>query len=239
MNSFVPNKCGLPARGILCAVILTLAGCTAAEQKPTIIQPVTQPMAYRELAPTYSNPGSIFNDGDAQFLFDDHRAKRVGDIVMVNVVESASAANEATTDTNRDSNSEYGVSALFGRTSIPLFGGNVGSTPVLGTNTKKEFSADGSTTRNNKVTATVAARVVNVLPDGLLRIEGARQTKVNNETQYLVVAGLIRSRDVASDNSVLSTQIADAQISYYGEGVIADKQKPGWLTRLLDNIWPF
>ena len=239
MNSFVPNKCGLPARGILCAVILTLAGCTAAEQKPTIIQPVTQPMAYREPAPTYSNPGSIFNDGDAQFLFDDHRAKRVGDIVMVNVVESASAANEATTDTNRDSNSEYGVSALFGRTSLPLFGGNVGSTPVLGTNTKKEFSADGSTTRNNKVTATVAARVVNVLPDGLLRIEGARQTKVNNETQYLVVAGLIRSRDVASDNSVLSTQIADAQISYYGEGVIADKQKPGWLTRLLDNIWPF
>lgn len=239
MNSFVPNKCGLPARGILCAVILTLTGCTAAEQKPTIIQPVTQPMAYREPAPTYSNPGSIFNDGDAQFLFDDHRAKRVGDIVMVNVVESASAANEATTDTNRDSNSEYGVSALFGRTSIPLFGGNVGSTPVLGTNTKKEFSADGSTTRNNKVTATVAARVVNVLPDGLLRIEGARQTKVNNETQYLVVAGLIRSRDVASDNSVLSTQIADAQISYYGEGVIADKQKPGWLTRLLDNIWPF
>ena len=239
MNSFVPNKCGLPARGILCAVILTLAGCTAAEQKPTIIQPVTQPMAYREPAPTYSNPGSIFNDGDAQFLFDDHRAKRVGDIVMVNVVESASAANEATTDTNRDSNSEYGVSALFGRTSIPLFGGNVGSTPVLGTNTKKEFSADGSRTRNNRVTATVAARVVNVLPDGLLRIEGARQTKVNNETQYLVVAGLIRSRDVASDNSVLSTQIADAQISYYGEGVIADKQKPGWLTRLLDNSWPF
>ena len=239
MNSFVPNKCGLPARGILCAVILTLAGCTAAEQKPTIIQPVTQPMAYREPAPTYSNPGSIFNDGDAQFLFDDHRAKRVGDIVMVNVVESASAANEATTDTNRDSNSEYAIRISIRQNFIPLFGGNVGSTPVLGTNTKKEFSADGSTTRNNKVTATVAARVVNVLPDGLLRIEGARQTKVNNETQYLVVAGLIRSRDVASDNSVLSTQIADAQISYYGEGVIADKQKPGWLTRLLDNIWPF
>lgn len=238
MNKFVPNMRGFLARGLWCAV-LALAGCTAAEQKPTIIQPVTQPMAYRDPAPTYSNPGSIFSDGDAQFLFDDHRARRVGDIVLVNVVESASAANEASTDTNRDSKSEYGVSALFGRTSIPLFGGNVGSNPVLGTKTKKEFSADGSTTRNNKVSATVAARVVNVLPDGLLRIEGARETKVNNETQYLVVAGLIRSRDVASDNSVLSTQIADAHISYYGQGVIADKQKPGWLTRLLDTIWPF
>lgn len=239
MNKLVPNMRGLPARGFLCALALALAGCTAAEQKPTIIQPVTQPMAYREPAPTYSNPGSIFSESDALLLFDDHRAKRVGDIVMVNVVESASAANEATTDTNRDSNSEYGVSALFGRSSIPLVDGKVGSTPILGTNTKKEFSADGSTTRNNRVTATVAARVVNVLPDGLLRIEGARETKVNNETQFLVVAGLIRSRDVAADNSVLSTQMADAHISYYGEGVIADKQKPGWLTRLLDNIWPF
>lgn len=239
MNKSVSDRYGLLARGLCCVVALTFAGCTAAEQKPTIIQPVTQPMAYREPAPTYSNPGSIFSEGDNLLLFDDHRARRVGDIVMVNVVESASAANGASTDTNRDSKSEYGISALFGRSSIPLVGGKVGSTPVLETKTKKEFSADGSTTRNNKVSATVAARVVNVMPDGLLRIEGARETKVNNETQFLVVAGLIRSRDVAADNSILSTQIADAHISYYGQGVIADKQKPGWLTRLLDNIWPF
>ena len=239
MNNIVSDRYGLAARCLWCVVALALAGCTAAEQKPTIIQPVTQPMAYREPAPAYSNPGSIFSEGDNLLLFDDPRARRVGDIVMVNVVESASAANEASTDTNRDSSTEYGVSALFGRSSIPLVGGKVGSSPILGTNTKKEFSADGSTTRNNKVSATVAARVVNVMPDGLLRIEGARETKVNNETQFLVVAGLIRSRDVAADNSILSTQIADAHISYYGQGVIADKQKPGWLTRLLDNIWPF
>ena len=66
MNKLVPNMRGLPARGFLCALALALAGCTAAEQKPTIIQPVTQPMAYREPAPTYSNPGSIFSESEAR-----------------------------------------------------------------------------------------------------------------------------------------------------------------------------
>ena len=122
---------------------------------------------------------------------------------------------------------------------MPLVGGTVGDIPLLGTSTEKSFDGKASTTRANKVTATVAARVVNVMPDGLLQVEGARETRVNNETQYLVVSGLIRSRDVASDNSIMSTQMADAQISYYGKGVVADKQKPGWFTRLMDHVWPF
>lgn len=221
------------------SVLVLLGGCTAAQQKPTLMQPVPQPMTYREPAPSYSNPGSIFNDNDAQYLYADSRARRVGDIVMVNVVESASATNEAETKADRDSSSEYGVTALFGRNKMPLVGGAVGSDPLFGTATNKKFDGKASTTRANKVTATVAARVINVMPDGLLQIEGARETKVNNETQYLVVSGLIRSRDVASDNSIMSTQMADAQIAYYGKGVVSDKQKPGWFTRLMDHVWPF
>ena len=84
----------------------------------------------------------------------------------------------------------------------------------------------------------MAARVVNVLPDGLLRIEGARETKVNNETQFLVVAADPQPRRGGGQQCSVHAD-ADAHISYYGEGVIADKQKPGWLTRLLNNIWPF
>lgn len=221
------------------SMALVLGGCTAAEQRPTVMQPVPQPMTYREPAPSYSNPGSIFNENDAQYLYADSRARRVGDIVMINVVESASATTEAETKADRESDTEYGVTALFGRAKMPLVGGTVGDAPLLGTSTSKSFDGKASTTRANKVTATVAARVINVMPDGLLQVEGARETKVNNETQYLVVSGLIRSRDVARDNSIMSTQMADAQIAYYGKGVVADKQKPGWLTRLLDHVWPF
>ncbi|MCH5276583.1 MAG: flagellar basal body L-ring protein FlgH [Desulfovibrionaceae bacterium] len=221
------------------SLVCVLGGCTAAEQRPTVMQPVPQPMTYREPAPGYSNPGSIFNESDAQYLYADSRARRVGDIVMINVVESSSATSEAETKADRDSETEYGVTALFGRTKMPLVGGTVGNTPLFGTSVEKSFDGKASTTRANKVTATVAARVINVMPDGLLQVEGARETKVNNETQYLVVSGLIRSRDVARDNSIMSTQMADAQIAYYGKGVVADKQKPGWFTRLMDHIWPF
>ncbi len=89
------------------------------------------------------------------------------------------------------------------------------------------------------MTSSLAARVLRVLPGGLLQIEGAREIRVNEETEYMVVRGMIRSKDVDADNSIYSTQIADASIEYYGKGVLADKQKPGWFTRLMDNIWPF
>jgi flagellar L-ring protein precursor FlgH len=72
-----------------------------------------------------------------------------------------------------------------------------------------------------------------------MQVQGAREIKVNDETQYMVVTGLIRQRDIDSDNSILSTQMADSRIDYYGKGVLADKQKSGWLTRLLDIVWPF
>ncbi|MDR1360243.1 MAG: flagellar basal body L-ring protein FlgH, partial [Deltaproteobacteria bacterium] len=102
-----------------------------------------------------------------------------------------------------------------------------------------ELQSTGETKRENYVTATIGARVLQVLPGGLLQLEGAREVRVNEETQYMVVSGIVRAKDVASDNSVESTQLADSRIEYYGKGVLADKQKSGWLTRLLDNVWPF
>jgi flagellar L-ring protein precursor FlgH len=227
------------ARFAVLALAVPLAGCTAATTTPTLMQPVVQPMAFQEPAPTYSNPGSLFNEQEAQYLFADNRARRVGDIVTVKVVESSTGTNTANTTANRDSSTEVTVSSLFGRTAMPVTGGLIGNDPLFATETSREFKGDGTTTRRNTITATVAARVINVMSDGLLQIEGARETKVNNETQYLVVSGLIRSRDVAADNSILSTQIADAQIAYYGKGVVSDKQRPGWFTRLMDNVWPF
>ena len=73
----------------------------------------------------------------------------------------------------------------------------------------------------------------------MLQIQGAREVRVNEETQYMVISGLVRSRDIDSNNSVESTQLADSKVEYYGEGVLADKQRQGWLSRLLDNVWPF
>ncbi len=219
---------------LLC--IISLSACTAAEQKPTPIMPVTQPMAYQEPAPTYSNPGSLFNPNDPVDLYADGRARRVGDVILINIVENNYASNEATTNTEKSGGIDLTVDSFFGKKELPLFGAVGGQ--MLGVTSGSNFDGEGSTERSNTITATVAARVVRVYADGLMQVEGARETRVNNETQYIVVRGLVRPRDVSSENTINSTSMADAQIEYYGSGVISDKQKPGWLTRLLDVVWP-
>ena len=221
---------------IICIAML-LGGCTASRVEPMVIQPTPRPMTFQQPPPTYSNPGSIFDAANANYLFTDSRARRVGDIVTVNIVETSQGTSSANTNTSRTSSSSYEVGSLFFNTGGDVLG-LFNSNPLLSTGTSNQFNGQGSTTRTNNVTATVAARVINIQPNGLLEIEGIRETKVNNETQYLVVKGLIRARDIAADNSIMSTQIADAHIAYYGQGVINDRQKPGWLARLFDTIWP-
>ncbi|MCG8530164.1 MAG: flagellar basal body L-ring protein FlgH [Desulfovibrionales bacterium] len=220
---------------ILAALMLT--GCQAAKEKPVPSLPVTQPPQLLTPQMQQANPGSLFQPTNADFLFADNRARRVGDIVLVNIVENASAKNEADTSSERDSSIELGVDAFFGQSSIPGLG--VVSNPMLKGSGVSEFSGEGETNRANKFTATVACRVLNVGPGGLMQIEGMRETRVNDETQYLVITGMIRARDIEEDNSILSTQVASARIQYFGEGVLADKQKPGWLTRMMDTVWPF
>ena len=229
--------------------LLILAGCNASKNDPSPTLPVIPPpqtMTPEELA---ANPGSLFNDANANLLFEDSRAHRVGDILMVKVEENNKAKNKA--DTTADKTNEYSIQApeFFGRNAMSMIPLPFGGTPnvfkgdtggyLLNTKTESKFDSTGETKRENTIMATVAARVINVLPGGLLQIEGASETRVNEETQYLVVAGLVRARDVESDNTVRSSQIADAKIAIFGKGTLADKQSPGWLTRVLDVLWPF
>jgi flagellar L-ring protein precursor FlgH len=226
-------------------ILTMLSGCSAGKQQPpSVVPPVTPAQSYEQPEERYRNPGSIFSDADSHSLFTDTRARRVGDIVMVRIVDSMRGTNKADTTSQKDSSNDYSLNSYMSPFSInPLGTGTLkpvtGPGAVFGTNATNSLSASGETKRENVVTATVAARVVRVMPGGMMQIEGARETRINNETQYLVVSGLIRSMDVLPDNSVTSDRIADAHIAYYGKGVVSDKQKSGWITRLLDNVWPF
>lgn len=229
----------------LLAATFMLTACGAHQQTASPMPPMTPAQAYTEPEQKYANPGSLYSEAGNTNLYEDNRARRVGDIVLVKVVENSKSKSKADTTTDKTSTSEYGVSAAFGRASInPIAGiagpsGGVGINPMLSTNSSSGLKATGETKRENFVTATVAARVLQVLPGGVLQLEGAREIRVNEETQYMVVSGLVRASDVAGDNSVESTQLADSRISYYGKGVLAEKQRPGWLSRLLENVWPF
>ncbi len=220
----------------LTLAVLVLTGCNATSKQPSIMPPLTPPQAYVEPEQQYANPGSLYRPSEQATLFTDNRASRIGDVVMVKIIENAIAENTADLTSNKETTTSFGVDAFFGQSN--LLGIPIGGA-ALGTNSTTESSSDGSTERSGTVTATVAARVTRVLPGNLLQIEGARQTRVNNETQYLVVTGLIRPSDILADNSIPSNRIADAHIAYYGEGVVSDTQNVGWFTRLMNNVWPF
>jgi len=228
----------------LFGALALVGGCSVTHEKPAVMPPIMPAQTYFEPESKYLNPGSIYTEGDADGLFADARARRVGDIIMVKIVDTMKARNKADLTADKDVSNQYSVNAFAKVRSINYLGQggyNARNGPGLmfDTSSVSENTSKGETNRENYVTATVAARVVRLLPGGAMQIEGARETKINDETQYLVVRGIIRGEDVTADNSVTSNRIADAHIAYYGEGVIADKTKPGWLTRLLDNFWPF
>lgn len=222
------------------AAILIIYGCAAREEPATM--PALTPPDQVDLEPV-DNPGSLYSPARAEFLFDDNRAKRVGDIVLVSVAEATKASNKADTDADRESNISLGVEAfptegIVGMLATPL-GVQHQQNPKVKAGSTSDFKGSGETKQESTFLATVACRIVRMLPGNVMQVEGARQIRINNETQILVVRGLLRKSDVASDNTVSSKNLAEARIEVYGEGVLSDKQRPGWLARILDNIWPF
>lgn len=222
------------AAGITFFLAGLAAGCAHTGENRTV-----------ETAPVVAAPvdpgGSIWRQGAASHFFD-RKARNVGDIVTVNIVEKASAAQEASTETDRTSNMDASLDDIFG---LPQ---NLGMTNFLGSGQPfspslkgdyaRDFKGSGKTTRKNELVLTVSATVVEVLPSGNLRIRGQREVKVNREKQTIFLEGVIRPEDISPANSVVSTQIAEARIKYTGRGVLGDVQGPGWFSRIMDWIWP-
>ena len=223
-----------------------LTGCVAtrpvsdarSDQANRIPDRYSMPLPVEEVQPPPE--GSIYSEQYGG-LYNDSRAREVGDIILVKIVETSSGAKKAETKLARDSKLTGGIAALLGFENW-YSNRNANFTPSssnLQAGLKNDFDGKGETTRDSKITATVSARVVEKTLDGNLIIRGFREIRLNNETQHIILTGMVRPRDISTDNSVLSSYIADARIEYGGTGIIADKQEPGWLARGLDLLWPF
>lgn len=184
----------------------------------------------------YTN-GSIWQETSSS-LAEDFKARRKGDIVTVVIAEQASATKEATTGTKRETGISAGIPYFMGVETTGLANW-MNLSNLINASTSSKYDGSGTTTRKDVLNATVSARVVDVLPNGNLRIEGQRSVKVNNEDQVMLLEGTIRPRDISHDNMISSAMIADARITYSGNGIITDRQQPGWLMNLVDKIWPF
>jgi flagellar L-ring protein precursor FlgH len=226
---------------------LFVLGCSATVEKRFFPKPTEVDMAKEitrlgqtEVRPQSGRPaavGSLWPADDHVFFYADKKALRVGDIITVRIVESAQASNTADTDLSRSSSTNASLSTFFGKKKfLNLF--KLGE-DLMTSSSENTHQGSGSTTRSGQLTATMTAVVREVLPNGNLVVQGTREVLVNHEQQFITLTGIVRPLDVDRDNVVLSTQLADANITIGGLGVVADKQRSGWGTWLFDFVWPF
>jgi flagellar L-ring protein FlgH len=229
----------------LIGIILLLSGCAAFStdtRHVAEIKEIREPV-FPEYVPSRPEEGSLWSEKEGMGLYADRRARRVGDIVNVRIVEDPEATLNADTKTSRSSSVDAQLKFLGYMKALaeknPRLAQNPGTDDLIKAGLGMSFEGEGSSKRDGHVKAYVSAIVVDVIPNGNLHINGKREIKVNNETQYLTISGIVRPEDIGPFNEISSTYVANARITYSGVGVLADKQRPGWLGRILDHVWPF
>jgi flagellar L-ring protein precursor FlgH len=226
-------------RSLLPAAVAVLLPIAAAAQKtappPSDVYDVLYARyldsARRTAAPPASGPSIdwIANLGL------DRRARAVNDLVTIRVVESIEGVGTADSALDKNSSGSAGVSQIFGlEKKLPSL---VDPGNLVGASANTQFKGGGTTSRTGALTATITARVVEVLPNGDLVPEGAREIEINGDRQMVVLTGVARPADVSDQNVVLSPAIGQLRIRYFGRGLIKDNLKPGWLIRVLNKIF--
>lgn len=185
-------------------------------------------------------PNSLWRAGSRSF-FNDQRASRIGDILTVEIEIDDSAELSNSSNRSREASTSAGVSHFFGleETVGQLFNGAFDPANMVGGTADSEHRGTGAINREEKIELTVAAVIVDRLPNGNLVIAGRQEVRINGELRELTVSGIIRPEDVTSDNKINHTQIAEARISYGGRGSISAVQRPNWGQRLGDAITPW
>ena len=202
-------------------------------------EPVSMPMPQQIEAQPMAN--SLWKPGASGF-FKDQRASKVGDIITVKISAKDNALMENETEQNRDDNKDsVGITSFLGYESYAkdYLPDAVDASDIINITSNREISGDGKIDRQEKINMTLAAIVTQVLPNGNLVIEGSQEIRVNYELRQMMVRGIIRRADIASDNTIESSKIAEMRVSYGGKGVISDVQQPRYGRQLIDIISPF
>ncbi|NPA53146.1 MAG: flagellar basal body L-ring protein FlgH [Aquificae bacterium] len=225
------KKSGLIYWGVFLAIVL-LSSCSS--KKVVVIEkppPLPPDLGKIEQKPP---PGSLYTGTDN--LFSDDKARNVGDILTIKVIETIAGSGGATSQGGKNTsvNLDFPAPVLMGKQTP-------NKTPIAGmqASSSNQFKGQGKTGRNANLIATITARVVKVYPNGNLFIVGEKLIKINNDEQILRISGIVKPSYIQPDNSIFSYQISDMKVEYNGKGFIAEQQEPGWLARFLIKIWPF
>jgi flagellar L-ring protein precursor FlgH len=236
--------------------VFVLAGC--ADIPGITPTPPSLPLPPPSPSEVYQpSEGSLWQgDASRRFLAFENRARRIGDLLTVQIVEEATAESEASTELDRNSDFEAtlnsGISLqnivarpiinilrFFGFTDQRTTSEPSGELNIVDAETTTKFEGEGTSDREATFTTTIACLVTDVSGAGLLRIEGERQLRINNETQIIHLSGFVRPEDINLDNTIASTQVASADIQYTGVGMVSEQQRAPWLMRLFELVLPF
>lgn len=180
--------------------------------------------------------GSLYQSGWSNGLYSDTKARRVGDIITVLLMENTQASKSANTETKKETDAS--LSPLVGLNGLaPTVGGN---TLQLGLESEGNFKGDAKSNQSNSLNGKITVHVLRILPNGNLIIRGEKWLTLNTGQEFIRITGIVRSEDVGADNTVESTRVANARISYSGKGSLAETNEAGWLSQFfLSTMWPF
>jgi flagellar L-ring protein precursor FlgH len=175
------------------------------------------------------------SSGRERGMIADPKAASTGDILTIVVSEAVAASNSQSTKSNRDSSIADSVGSFL----YPNTGLHRGNLPSISISGKSSNNGGGDISNNQSLVSRAAVLVTDVLPNGNLVIEGVRVVTFSGETQYIVLHGLVRPADIAPDNTIQSSNIAEARVEFYSKGQLTDAQKRGWLSHLYEKLRPF
>jgi flagellar L-ring protein precursor FlgH len=234
----IPMRMSLALMKLTSTTFIAVAlftGC-ASTHHPSPNDPKFAPVLPSLSLPEGSKTGSIYQEGFGVKLWEDKRARRVGDILTVTLSENTTSSKSSSTSLKKDNTTNISAPTVFGTT--PHMPGsqlipNSGSALTLENNLvgAREFSGTNGTDQRNSLSGNITVTIAAVYPNGVLLVRGEKWLTLTEGEEYIRISGLVRPQDIERDNTVLSTKMADARITYSGTGELADANKMGWLSR--------
>lgn len=209
-----------------------LAGCATPYPEPRVELASTPVVNLPQVQPVAASNGAIYQGASYRPLFEDHRARLVGDTLTINITERVSASQTSTSELSKSGSLSAGVSAL------PLVSGNSFGRASAGATSANDNKGKGSNQNTNEFTGAITAVVTGVLPNGHLMISGEKQIGVNRNVDVLRFSGQVDPRSIGQGNAVASTAVANVRIEQRGRGATSDAHAVGWLSRFFLNIAP-
>ena len=213
-------------------IVLMMVACTPIPTKDPDFAPV-QPAS---LIPPVQNSGSIYQAGYDMRLFEDNKARRVGDVLSIIFNEATQANKAADLSQEKQNSMSFTAPSLYGMAIQTMTGKDLQTT----VSSDNKFTGTGKADQSNSLTGNISVTVIELLPNGDLKVRGEKRVTLNQGDEYVRLSGIVRPIDIDPSNTVSSDKVADATIMYTGNGSMADASKMGWLSRILNSAWiPF